>query len=783
MATAPNHLADDSAPKPLAEAAPESSRSGSRNRGSRKIWLARLVIVIVAVAAFANSFPGAFVYDDIDSIRDNKHIRRLFPLSESTSWAMLNGGETVARRPLLSLTFALNYAISKGETWSYHLGNLLIHAAAGLLLFGIVRRTLDLPLLHKRYGEKSVGLALAAAMIWTVHPLQTESVTYIAQRAESLMGMLFLLTLYCSLRGFQSERPKRWYFFAIVVSAAGMLVKEVMFTAPLLVFLYDGIFLSSGFFAAWRKRWSFYFGLAATWGALAAVQYAGRAGVADDFTVRSPLAYAMTQPGVILYYLWLSVRPDPLAMVYDWPFAETFWRIGPPAVVVGLLLAATFWAVVRRKPYGYLGAWFFLILVPTSTFVALNQNIQEHRLYLSLAALVVGFVLVGEYILKLVLVRDLAKHARFVSALLVLMLVAHFLAQTISRNFHYHINSMLWKDNVLHYPNSAVARNNYGYALGLEMRQLEAIPQLEEAIRLDPAHAMAYYNLANAQADLGRLDEAIVNFRKAIELRPNFVFSRLHLGKALFENGKFAEAEAAYREALRIDPSMIQAHVSLGTALLAQEKSGEAIAEFEFAQREFAISGAADSPQLHYYLGQALAQEGRVPAALQQFHTALIVDEKFFLAHFDLGLIAEQQENLTEAADRFAKVVNLQPEFGAAHFKLADILARQGKYDVAAQQFSEVIKLDLQNWAAHMKLGQVYLRQQKRELALEHLNRAVELAPDSTEAKQALLDAQQGKIPEFGPAAPTGPLGPLPAPAGPEKPASVDAEKPATEKK
>ena len=372
------------------------SKSMSPPPLSGRGWLAVAVILLAGIAVYWNSFDGVFVYDDFGSVRDNPFIRRLWPLTDAMSIPKADGGETVARRPILSLSFALNFAISQRETWSYHLVNLIVHLAAGLLLFGIVRRTLCLERL-RRYGEdRSVVVAFAVALLWTVHPLQTESVTYIVQRAESLMGMLYLLTVYASLRAFSSPRPHPWMALAIVACALGMGVKEVMITAPLIVFLFDGIFVSDSYEQAWQRRKGFYLDLAATWAVvLLMVVFIGGKGASEDFVERSPLAYAATQPGVILYYLWLTFWPWEQAMDYNWPLANSALDVILPGIVIVGLLGVTGWGLYRRRWYGFVGAWFFVILGPSSSFAALGQTLQEHRMYLSLAAVILLLVLGG----------------------------------------------------------------------------------------------------------------------------------------------------------------------------------------------------------------------------------------------------------------------------------------------------------------------------------------------------------------------------------------------------
>ncbi len=218
----------------------ESDPSGEALTANKPV--AVVLIVIVALAVYANSFRGPFIFDDEQSILQNPSIRRLWPI-----WGPLNppkGGWPVQSRPIMNLSLALNYALFGLDVRGYHGFNLTIHVLGALLLYGIVRRTLSLPALRDRFGKVAAQLALAAALIWTVHPLQTESVTYVIQRTESIMGLFYLLTLYCVIRGACSARPVGWCLSAVVACALGMASKEVMVTAPVIVLLYDRSFLA-----------------------------------------------------------------------------------------------------------------------------------------------------------------------------------------------------------------------------------------------------------------------------------------------------------------------------------------------------------------------------------------------------------------------------------------------------------------------------------------------------------------------------------------------------------
>ena len=241
-------------------------RSGARSpwcKPQLSVFCAAGLVVLATLAAFGNSFTGPFIFDDPGSITDNPTIRQLWPI-----WKPLSppsGGETVSERPILNLSLAINYAVSGYSVRGYHVSNLAIHLAAALLLFGVLRRTFLLPVMVERSGATATPVALAVALLWAVHPLQTESVTYVVQRAESLMGLFYLLTLYCFVRGARSDMRIFWYGASVLACLLGMATKEVMVSAPLVVLLYDCTFLARSFRRAWRRRWGYYMALAANW--------------------------------------------------------------------------------------------------------------------------------------------------------------------------------------------------------------------------------------------------------------------------------------------------------------------------------------------------------------------------------------------------------------------------------------------------------------------------------------------------------------------------------------
>ena len=352
--------------------------------------LAAVGLVAFGAAAYFSSLHGVFIFDDKPAIVENPAIRQLWPLGP-----ILRGP-----RPVADLTFAVNYAIGDFHVIGYHLVNLAVHILAALTLFGIVRRTLSLPPLAERFGSAASALALAVALLWMAHPLQTESVTYIVQRAESLMGLFYLLTLYCAIRGFSSpDHRAPWHAAAVAACALGMAVKPVMVSAPLVVLAYDRLFVAPSLKSALRRSGRLYLGLAATWLILALLvsRYpAGQPTAGFGMELLTPWQYARTQFGVIAHYLALSFRPWPLCLDYGWPVAWDVRDILPPALLVLALAGATLACLRRASPLAFPGVWFFLILAPTSSVMPIHDLCFEHRMYLPLAA-VVALTVTGAY--------------------------------------------------------------------------------------------------------------------------------------------------------------------------------------------------------------------------------------------------------------------------------------------------------------------------------------------------------------------------------------------------
>ena len=548
-------------------------------QGPADVWRLRLyalLILLSGTVAYHNSLGGPFIFDDQFRIVENARLRHLWPPE-----ALIAG----SLRPVVDLSLAVNYALGGLDVRGYHLVNLAIHLGAALLLFGVVRRTLILPRLAARFGGASPWLAACVAILWVVHPLQTQSVTYTIQRAESLAGLWYLLTLYAVIRAATARRPTNWSSTAVLACALGMATKPVMVTAPLLVLWYDRTFLSGSVGRALRRSRGLYAGLAATWLVLGAVLMSPElARLSAGFRLRTLtlLEYAGSQPGVILHYLRLACWPHPLVFDYDWPLAHGA-AIARPALLLGAMVLAVGWALRRAPAFGFLGFACLLLLAPSSSVMPIRDLAMEHRMYLPLAPLMVLAVLGAHAALRRLPSSTALRRA--IGAGLMVAIAVTFTGLTIRRNADYASEEAMWRDTIQQRPANPRAHTNLGAVLAAQGRMDEAIAHDTEALRLDDAYAEAHSNLAAALVGRGRLAEAEAHYQRALHLWPGDAKAHVGLGAVLSAQGRRSDAMRQYQEALRLDPQSAEAHNNLGVALVEAGRMDEAIAHYLDALR------------------------------------------------------------------------------------------------------------------------------------------------------------------------------------------------------
>lgn len=676
---------------------PAISPTRSPHHSRRYHWLAMIVILLAGAVAYANSLRGPFVLDDQPSIVNNPHLLHLWPpLSALTA----ERDSPLAGRPVASLSLALNYALGGLDVRGYHLGNIALHLCVGLLLFGIVRGTLELPKMRggPANGEGSTSIAFISALIWVVHPLNTEAVNYVTQRTELLMGLFYGLTLFSSIRAHSSTHPKRWFGLAVVSCALGMGCKESMVTCPVLVALFDRAFVYDSYREMWRSRWRWYVGLGATWTVLVLLLWSGpRTHSAGFSTGVSPWTYLLNQCVILTQYFRLALWPKDLVFIYGIPRTLVLSDVVPLAALVVSLLVLSALAWWRRPMVGFLGLWVFFTLAPTSSVVPIATEVgAERRMYLPLAGLIVLVVLTVRTLAGRAAVRGpgVWRESRLwsIAGWALVATVSIALAKTtVDRNREYQSGLTLAQTALARWP-TGPAHHTVAVELMLVGRTDEAWPHLRAAILETPR---AHYTMGVALMDNERWAEAVEHLQAFVRAEPSLeqvVSARSLMGQAWLRQGRPEAAIEQFRLALDMNPFELDAHVGLGDGLGQQGHFVEAIDHY----RAF-LAARPDNVTVLTNLGRALATIGREAEGIDAFRRVLTLDPQNSQAARNLSLLLLNQGSYAEAATYARRVVQARPADAVGHDLLGMALAELSQWDESIAELREACRLDPTN--------------------------------------------------------------------------------------
>lgn len=652
-------------------------------------------IAVATLLAYHNSFSVPLFFDDTASIVQNESIRALWPPAQ---WFAPPAVAGTAGRPLLNLSFALNYAVAGLNVWSYHAVNLAVHVAAAWVVFGLVRRTLRLPAMREKFGGAATELAGAVALLWAVHPMQAESVTYVSQRAESLVGFFYVLTLYAFVRGAETEamgsgemrvgeggmkvsRGCGWQWLAVGAFFAGVLTKEIVITAPVVALLYDVAFLAGSWRAAWARRWRVYVGWGAGWVLLVGLMVGSRLherGVGFGGATAWSETVATSCEAVALY-LKLSVWPSPLIIDYGTAPTRGGLVLAASAVVVGAAVFGTALAWKRWVRLGFAGAAVLIMLSPTSSVVPIVfQPIAEHRMYLPLAVVLTVVVTSG--------FTWWGRRAGWAA----LAVAAGFAVMTERRNRDYRNEEAIWRDTIAKRPDNWRAHNALATELFRQQRIAEGIAAVEAALRLNPTEPKLFNNYANALAlpMVGRWAEAIAAGERAVQLDPKYADARNSLANALRIVGRLNEAVMQFEAASRLQPQSAEIRSNLCDGLKQLGRSAEAV-----EQGEAALRLRPEFPEAHCNLGLALVDLGRTAEGIAHYEQALRLRPTYLEAMNNLGVALMNTGRLDEARGRLEEALRLKPNYAEAHNSLGIVFAKLGRMTEAAAEFAAALRI------------------------------------------------------------------------------------------
>lgn len=708
----------------------------------RTRWGAIGLVAIVAAVVYANSLQNGFVIDDVPLIPKNPAIRsfsnipRLFvpPLEAE-------GSDTKGYRVIRTITYIIDYHLYGLKPFGYHATNVLLHVTTSALVLLITLRLLgrSLP-------------ALFTALLFAVHPIQTEAVAYVTGRKDVLCALFYLWGFYSFLSYRQQQRPRQFAGLLLAFLLA-LLSKEGGITLPISLLLFDTLMRvksqdarKRSLPAPWRR------GLVASLGqfprlyaalfivALAFGVYVvfwSGASAKKEFWGGGLGPTILTSARIYLHYIKLLLFPVTLTATYSYDAFPVSTTILDPSGLFSLAaVAAILYGLIRlarvspEATFG--GLWFFITLLPVSQLVPHHVLVAERHVYLPSF----GFALAAGTLFSRL--EDHARARRLLlpaaGALLVVLSV-----RTVVRNFDWRDAFTLWRKTVQSSPRSARAHVIYGAVLQTRRRPADAEREFRTALEIDPKDERAHASLGALLRTLGRLGEAEHELTTAVRLNPDYRIGHYELGRFYQLQGRWGEAEREQQAAVRLDPNFDDAHLNLGLVYLNQGR----LAEAEQAVRK-ALEITPGLAEAHRALGQILVKSGRTDERLRHLQPARGSDSDTALAHNNLGVIYMQSGQVDRALEAFQSAVRMNPDLLEARANLARLYLRQGRGSQAEEVLKEGIRRRPNDARLHYQLGALYRTQGVNSRAAEALREAVRLDPGLADARRALDQLSAG---------------------------------------
>jgi len=741
------------------------------NSSSFTVILTILVFFALGFLIYSNTFESPFVFDDELRILDNPAIR-MDELSAQSLWNAAFGKYSARSRPVGNISFALNYYFHQYEPAGYHLVNIIVHVVNGILLWLFLKKTLSLKSVRSEKNHTE-WIALSAALLWLVNPVQTQSVTYIVQRLNSMAAMFFLLSFIFYLNGRLTAQKKRrwaWFLGAVLGWFLALGCKQNTAILPFFIFLYEWYFLRD-IDADWLKRNLKYIFIILAVFIIVALIFLGSkpldriASIADYANKEFTLAErVMTQFRVVIYYLSLILFPHPSRLNLDYDFPLSVSMISPFTTllslfgIIGLIILAVFLAK-KQRVISFCIFWFLGNLAIESSIIPI-AIIFEHRVYLpSMLVWLVPVILIRQYI-----------QAKWLIVGLSCVLLVLFSFWTVERNEVWRNETTLWADCIKKSPRKARPYSNLGVAQKNHNLVDEAYQNFLRALKLKPDYDDAHYNLGIILADQGKPEEAVRHYLKAIEIKPtyakahnnlgvaylnldnadqaaehllialrldpDFVESYNNLGLARFKQGNVNAAIENYNKALQLDSNMAEAHFNLGVALVGLGKNEQGIYHIQKA-----LEIDPDHAGAHNNLGGHLLSQGKLDEALKHLTRALSINPDLAEAHNNAGIIQIQQGNLDAAIKHFQDAVRIKPDFRLADNNLKRALAIRDNSGMEAENIQNAIKNKPDDPQLHYKMGNYYLGQRELTPAIAEFEKALMLQPNFVAAQNNLAMA------------------------------------------
>ncbi len=650
-----------------------------------------LFLVVVTLAIFSPIRNHEFVWDDRGNITENPYLRQVTPSNVLSFW----------QRPQQQFYIPLTYTVWAGiaalagnptadprhrlDAGPFHLVNLILHVLSVLVVFVILRMVIG--------NDWAAG---AGALLFGLHPLQVEAVSWVTGMKELLGGLLSLVALWQYLDFAASgpngagDREKRvakaseqgWgrgvhYGLATCAFALALLANPSAVAVPVVAWVLDcGILKRS-----WRQSAKSLGGWVVLAMVFVGVTKAAQPTVQVEF-ISSMWSRLLIAADALAFYLYKLILPIGLSVDYGRTPAvvvERGWAYYTWILPVGL--AALLWALRNRaRNFITAAAVFAAGLLPVLGLIPFGfqqiSTVADRFVYLSLLG--PAFALAWA----------LSQWTSKVTTVAVCIVLAALASLSAVQARYWHDDVTLSQQALELNPKSWLAHYNAGIGLGRARVFDEAARHFSAALKIKPDSTEARFGLGNVLAARGNFDEAIEQYRKVLETEPRGAAIHFNLGNAYSKLNRFSEAEDHYEKSLQADPSNAAAHGNLGHALFKQNKLGEAVVQYRKA-----LEIDPDASDVHYSLANILAARGELDEAMDNYRAALRVNSSYAGAYYNLGVILAKRGQLDDAIRHFRQALSIRPDFADAHESLGKALALQGKREEASRHYQEALRI------------------------------------------------------------------------------------------
>lgn len=615
--------------------------------------LAVILLCSVGLISYSNTFHNSFQFDDYDSILGNFNIRSISNLK-----MLWNFWPT---RFITYLSLAFNYRFGQFQVFGYHLFNLLVHLGAGILVWRLVLLTFSTPVMREEKMVNQAGvIAFFAALVFITHPIQTEAVTYLIQRATSLAAFFYLasLSLYVKSRLLQyetvnSKAGRLCYDASLIAAITAMFSKEMSITLPLMILLYEFCFLKTKKSIPWLYLAPFFVAILIiplTMAVTKSVNFIEMRRITESTSPILPFNYLLTQFRVIVTYLRLLFIPIRQNLYYDYPLSKSLMELPTLASFFLLLFVLTAASKIfsRARLISFAVFWFFLTLLPESSIIPIKDVIVEHRLYLPMAGYSIFLVSATCYLF--------ARKSFKPMAVILSIVVIGYSVLTYNRNF-------IWKDE---------------------------ISLWSDVIHKSPRRGEAYNNRAVAYENKGDFKLAIADYNQAIEVNPNLSLSYSNRGFAYQKQGDFKQAMSDYDKAIEIDPNCVAAYTNRGFAYQNRGNLERAVVDYTRAIEIFPGHALAYNNR-----GTAYQTLGHLAQAIADYNKAIEIDSEDASAYTNRGVAYQALGNLEQSLSDYNKAININPDFALAYMHRAAAYFFKKEYNRSWEDVHKAEKLGI----------------------------------------------------------------------------------------